>query len=111
MAEYIDKEKILKMTTSYKNELGRLKADPFVKCGIETVEKFINEQPTADVIPIPEGATNGDMIKAMFPNVQIREVCRGELIEFTLDGVVGTTVTKGCWNAPYKRGNKNEIID
>ena len=51
---------------------------------------------------IPKGATNGDMIKAMFSNVQIREVCRSELIEFTLDSVVGTTVTKDWWDAPYK---------
>lgn len=43
------------------------------------------------------------MIKAMFPNVQIREVCRGELIEFTLDSVVGISVTKDWWNAPYKK--------
>jgi hypothetical protein len=50
MAEYIEKEKILTMTTSYKSELGRLRAEPFVKCGIETVEGFINELPTADVI-------------------------------------------------------------
>lgn len=34
------------MTKNYKSELGRLKADPFVKCGIETVENFIEEIPT-----------------------------------------------------------------
>ena len=39
----IDENELLKMTKSYKSELGRLKADPFVKCGIETVENFIKE--------------------------------------------------------------------
>ncbi len=39
----IDENELLKMTESYKSELGRLKADPFVKCGIETVESFIKE--------------------------------------------------------------------
>lgn len=38
-----DATDLLKMTESYKSELGRLKADPFVKSGIETVESFIKE--------------------------------------------------------------------
>ena len=42
----IDANELLKMTESYKSELGRLKADPFVKSGIETVESFIKEMPT-----------------------------------------------------------------
>lgn len=41
-----DVDELLKMTKSYKSELGRLKADPFVKSGIETVESFIKEMPT-----------------------------------------------------------------
>lgn len=42
----IDATDLLKMTESYKSELGRLKADPFVKSGIETVESFIKEMQT-----------------------------------------------------------------
>lgn len=42
----IDEMEVLEMTKSYKSELGRLKADPFVKCGIETVEGFIQNVPT-----------------------------------------------------------------
>ena len=110
MAEYTDKEKILKMTTSYKNELGRLKADPFVKCGIETVEKFINEQPTADVILIPEGATNGDVIKAMFPNCEQKENIHNGYFEMYFDGDFGNPsymrVREYWWNAPYKKGGR-----
>ena len=41
-----DASELLNMTKGYKSELGRLKADPFVKCGIETVENFIKEMPT-----------------------------------------------------------------
>lgn len=44
--ELKDANELLKMTKSYKSELGRLKADPFVKCGIETVERFIKEMST-----------------------------------------------------------------
>lgn len=39
----IDENEVLKMTKSYKSELGRLKADPFVKSGIEQVENFIRD--------------------------------------------------------------------
>lgn len=51
MAEYKDLTEILKVTENYKSELGRLKADVFVKSGIETVEDLIkNVVPTADVV-------------------------------------------------------------
>ena len=43
-----------------------------------------------DVIPIPEGATNGDMIKAMFD-------------ELTFNGGVGLYFKKDWWDAPYKK--------
>lgn len=46
--------------------------------------------------------TNGDILMTIFSNVQTREVCNGELVEFTLDGVVGISVTKEWWNALYK---------
>lgn len=59
-------------------------------------------------IPIPEGATNGDMIKAMFPNAQIDYHEKSDLVD---DYV--TVFIKGCdtcqdysygwWNAPYKK--------
>lgn len=42
--------------------------------------------------PIPENATNRDVIKALFPNEQI---C----------GVVGN-VEKSWWDAPYQKGGK-----
>lgn len=51
----IDEMEVLEMTKSYKSELGRLKADPFVKCGIETVEGLIQDVPT-----IIEADTRGE---------------------------------------------------
>ena len=52
---------------------------------------------------IPDGATNGDIIKAMFPNAKanvfVKEV-----------GVKGldtySTFTKKWWNAPYEGGKE-----
>lgn len=42
----IDADELLKMTDGYKSELGRLKADPFVKIGIEVVEGYTQNLPT-----------------------------------------------------------------
>jgi hypothetical protein len=57
-----------------------------------------------NAVIIPDGATNGDVIKAMFPNVEasvfVKEV-----------GVKGldtySTFTKKWWNAPYNPPKQN----
>jgi hypothetical protein len=64
--------------------------------------------PSVDAIRIPENATNGDMIKAMFPDAQINYHEKTDLV----DGHV-TVFLKGCdtcqdysldwWNAPYRQ--------
>ena len=55
--------------------------------------------------PIPDNATNGDMIKAMFPNadIEIHNITvyvifdmHSNVISFDLD----------WWNAPYQKGGK-----
>lgn len=47
---------------------------------------------TYNAIIIPDGATNGDMIKAMFPNV----------VNSNLDLVTAFNNAKYWWNEPYK---------
>lgn len=53
----------------------------------------------ADVIengtPIPDNATNGDVIDAMFSNV-----------DFVTDVFGGFNFPKWWWNAPYQKGGK-----
>lgn len=75
---------------------------------IEVIKKSkIERMPTIQAIPIPKDATNGDMIKAMFPygkygtngnEVHVYGVGGNGCLVFTLD----------WWNAPYKRGSENE---
>lgn len=51
-------------------------------------------------IPLDE-MKNGEVIKTVFPKTKIR----GEnmnFINFTLDGIVGTTVEKDWWMTKYK---------
>ena len=47
---------------------------------------MVEEMPTLDAIPIPKGATNGDIINALFPNET----------DFRND------FDEDWWNAPYK---------
>lgn len=56
------------------------------------LSKFIEECEIVDAIPIPEGATNGDMIEIMFPD------------KSTFNGGEGVYFNKDWWYAPYKRG-------
>ena len=50
-----------------------------------------------DFIEIPEGATNGDMIKAMFPN----QVGYGESTSCIYYGIM--RCDKDWWNSPYRK--------
>lgn len=65
--------------------------------------------------PLPKEATNGDMIKAMFPDVEIEEnpshkKCGSFYLTFK--GNTCTMVTDySWWNALYKRGGEDEDCD
>ncbi len=54
-------------------------------------------------IPIPKNATNGDMIKAMFPRTKIRWITQNRIgitVENNQDYI--TEFELDWWNAPYK---------
>ena len=55
--------------------------------------------------PIPDDATNGDVIKAMFPNIEVEEQGKDLFIVFNMD-IQGTPFYKTWWNAPYQKGGK-----
>ena len=59
-----------------------------------------------DGTPIPDNATNGDMIKALFPNFQINEEWKATRhFELSTDCTEITGIaTSDWWNSPYKRG-------
>ena len=54
--------------------------------------------------PIPETATNGEVIKAMFPNVNIYEHNGGTT--YSVNNEYNFNAT--WWNAPYQKGGKND---
>lgn len=90
-------------------------------CGnyeLETTEMFLTSFKKLQVLP--DNATNGDMVKAMFPNVDIKSHINLSGIK-TVDidfkdnmfgGVYSEhTFSKDWWNAPYKRGVDDESIN
>lgn len=84
MKEYIDRKKVEKAINQH-------------RCDTSRIEEAILHIPSANVIPIPEGATNGDMIKTMF-NCMVIGISNGKVyvehIYFPFD--------EEWWNAPYK---------
>ena len=60
----------------------------------------INNLPTIEAIPIPKGVTNGDMIKALFPNIQFVSICSSRIYDFTTDNKIDCDLA--WWNSPYK---------
>ena len=63
--------------------------------------EYANDNPLKqyNFIEIPDNATNGDVIKTLFPNV---ERC-GVVLMDNLENIIATNVNLGWWNAPYKR--------
>ena len=65
--------------------------------------KQLREQEPCEDIEIPNGATNGDMIKTMFPNIEIEGI-GGEIKCIAAKN--GTSYfALDWWNAPYKNGS------
>ncbi|SDW48947.1 hypothetical protein SAMN05216391_10923 [Lachnospiraceae bacterium KHCPX20] len=69
-------------------------------------DTVINEKLNADVIPIPDGATNGDVFIPMFPDLKIEDNIGS--IYMHDDNGIALVIDKKWLNAPYKRGRKNE---
>ena len=57
--------------------------------------------PEVPAIPIPDNATNGDIIKTMFPNLKARK--KAFEIEITVNKNKVGNISIDWWNAPYGR--------
>lgn len=53
------------------------------------------------MVPMPDNATNGDMIKAVFDVTEVRQLDCCAFIDTSDDA--NLRVYKDWWNAPYKR--------
>ena len=64
----------------------------FYNCYFAYSISQIDDAPTVQAVPIPDNATNGDVIKAVFPN------------DLWLH-IHSRRAKKEWWNAPYKRSD------
>lgn len=71
----------------------------------ERFKEYIKKLPPANAIPIPDGATIGDMIKMLFPDVEVDEksVDTVHLKDKWHNPLVFIQIPKDIWNAPYKK--------
>lgn len=73
--------------------------------GLGEAKEIIDSLPTVNAVVIPDNATNGDMIKALFPNgIQINDT---PIISYSF-GEYRFRFSDEWWNAPYKKGENNE---
>lgn len=74
----------------------------FPLCYNSTIDKAITNG-----IPLPDNATNGEVIKTLFPNAEIKESHKDMYgiphlyIVYKLD-IYPTSFTSDFWNTPYK---------
>ena len=71
----------------------------------------IRRLPTINAVVIPDNATNGDMIKALFPNVPVDKFFQDTISFYPLmpNGLTDEVHFDECWwNAPYKREGDEE---
>lgn len=65
-------------------------------------------------IPIPDNATNGDVIKVMFPQAYISKDINSYVVEIEYDGgdsAFSRTYPIDWWNSPYQKGGKERDYD
>lgn len=78
----------------------------FIKAKIATEDDSYIDRAVANSTPIPDNATNGDMIKAIF-NCKTRNEDSNYLVKYSLDGIY-EEVSSDWWNAPYQKDSRVE---
>lgn len=70
--------------------------------------KTLDMQETINAIVIPKGATNGDMIKALFPEWKvehIRKMSGRDRYDCHIDNINRIRFDDDWWNSEYKHGD------
>ena len=106
----MDKDDII---ISKKDLIRKLKAWDSKANGIPNYAwGVINDMPPINIealnaVIIPDNATNGDIIKIMFPDIEIADIEALDEHIYTgipFNGIVGANIdcTREWWNAPYR---------
>ena len=83
--------------------------DDFIDTKFEIIERLLDS--VHNGIVLPDNPTNGEVIKALFPGI---EVCDNPINEKVYTGIpyneligVNIDATHEWWDAPYERGDIN----
>lgn len=77
----------------------------------EYSESMLDVNIIANGTPIPDNATNGNVIKAMFPNIITDEFASTihattKVVSNGIKGGISYDFWKDWWNSPYQKGGK-----
>lgn len=75
--------------------------------GDKSLGQCLDEVPTVNAIEIPDNATNGDVIKALFPDVKTHQSGGYTGCLFRPSVMLEDTKSE-WWNAPYKAESEEE---
>lgn len=83
---------------------GRISLDELKQLKTELFSAILRKDLIDRILEIPDNATNGDVIKALFPNIESRlDEKTGIMLVKWVDGTT-KTFKESWWNAPYKGG-------
>ena len=84
-------------------QIGNKAINEFVYEG-RTLKEWIDLMASGKSVILPDNATNGDVIKAVFPNAENIRTDNGLPLNFILEFELHRNY-KDWWNAPYKVGD------
>ena len=70
------------------------------------IYKYVSESRYKSILP--ENATNGDVIKAIFPNVEIARIQANCVIIWIDKPWIKCEISNHWWNAPYKAESEDK---
>lgn len=90
-------------TDEWVEQIGNKAINEFVYEG-RTLKEWIDLMASGKSVILPDNATNGDVIKAVFPNAENIRTDNGLPLNFILEFELHRNY-KDWWNAPYKVGD------
>ena len=97
---------------NYQNEKffgGQSEALRMAIASLKTDEAYQLEYENRDFVEIPKGITNGEVIQALFPKIELGEIVYNTRRYFLMGEAIDTfdfKTTDKWWNAPYQKRGK-----
>ena len=90
-------------TDEWVEKIGNKVLNEYVYEG-RTLKEWIDLMASGKSVILPDNATNGDVIKALFPDIKVYG-CSGYAHPSDKSSVLLEHMSSDWWNAPYKAGD------